>query len=167
MKYVQSKSAGFNCGTIAYIKRNGVLVYCYGPTHTWHDDPCVTQKIESDCSPPGEKWGVCRFNAETENGLQFFPYHLKRTEMTPSEFAKVCEREGKKYTRIVDMKTEKTQREAVDLHRLVRPLKCFACSQKFTDTDKLAMHEQNDHPHEYHAAMVREMHGYSDDYEIT
>ena len=65
------------------------------------------------------------------------------------------------------MKTEKTQREAVDLHRLVRPLKCFACSQKFTDTDKLAMHEQNDHPHEYHAAMVREMHGYSDSYEIT
>jgi len=51
-------------------------------------------------------------------------------------------------------------------HRLVRPLKCFACPREFTDTDKLAMHEQNDHPHEYHAAMVREMYGCSDGYEF-
>jgi len=64
------------------------------------------------------------------------------------------------------MNTQKTQREAVDQQRLVRPLKCFACSQVFTDTDKLAMHEQNDHPHEYHAAMVREVYGYSCGYDF-
>jgi hypothetical protein len=64
------------------------------------------------------------------------------------------------------MNTPKTQRETVVLHRLVRPIKCFACSRIFTDTDELSMHEQNDHPNEYHAAMVREIYGYSDGYDF-
>lgn len=45
-------------------------------------------------------------------------------------------------------------------------IKCFACSKEFTDTDELIQHEQNDHPNEYHAAMVREIHGYQDRYDF-
>jgi len=55
---------------------------------------------------------------------------------------------------------------AVDVPRLVRHFKCFACSHTFTETDDLARHEQNEHPNEYHAAMVREMYGYSDIYDF-
>ena len=40
-----------------------------------------------------------------------------------------------------------------------KKFKCFCCSREFTDTDKLDSHEQNDHPNEYYASMVREMYG--------
>ena len=37
--------------------------------------------------------------------------------------------------------------------------KCFACSRMFTDTVALEMHEQNEHPTEYNAAMANEIYG--------
>jgi hypothetical protein len=50
--------------------------------------------------------------------------------------------------------------------RPVRRWKCFACSREFTDTDLLQAHEQNDHPNEYYAAMVREIYGHQDGYDF-
>lgn len=102
MKYSSSKSGEFNTPTIAFIIRNGVLAYCYGPACTWHDDPCVEQVIESD-QPQSLKWGVRKFLATHSNGIEDFPKSLRRIEMNAVEFEILCEEVGKKYIRrIID-----------------------------------------------------------------
>lgn len=95
-------SGGFEMATMACLWRHGVLLVCYGPTCTWHDDCCVTQKMTADFELTGKAF-VDAF--QSKGGERELPIVKKGQTVTvvgPNTFAKACIREGIVYTRTVE-----------------------------------------------------------------
>lgn len=85
----------FNRATIAWLTRNGVTACCHGPSHTWHDDPSVTQAV---CAPAGVECGAWCYDEERESFAEQKPGAV---EMPPKQFAEFCRRAGAEYVREV------------------------------------------------------------------